>query len=225
LNLNSAETVDLLIYDDFELLHTISGLVSLANKPSYNAITAIELDLIGNYYFIYAPAGIPYNNKLTCGCGGYRWRFEPDKPCYKTSRDGWTNWAMIGGIYGSDISDRDSWGISQYAQGLRLHGDFKCDATDILCSDASDFENNEIDRAMAFAILYKTAEFLTYDIMNSGEVSRWTLLGKDDVLNDNMKYYSERYVAMINFIAENIEPERSDCLRCKSRISKTSHQI
>lgn len=226
LNLNTTESVNLLIYDDFELLHTVS-IDSLAGKPNYTAITPIDLDLNGNYYFIYAPVGTPYNNKMTCGCGGYRWCFDTEKPCYNSSKDNWTQWCMAGGIHGDSISDRDDWGVSQFAQGLRLHGEFKCDAMNMLCSDASDFENNEIDSAIAWAILYKTAEFLTYEIKNSGEVSRYTLIGNDDVFNANMQYYSNRYTAMINFIAENIEPSRNECLRCRPAlgIGKTSQRL
>jgi hypothetical protein len=214
LNLNDTEAVSLLIYNDFELLDTIN-LVSSANKPAYNAITPVELELNGNYYFIIQPAGTPYNNKITCGCGGYKWCFNTEHPCYKGSKENWTLWCMAGGIHGTDIDKRDDWAVSQYAQGMRLHGDFKCDATDIFCSDASDFENNEVDSAVAWAIAFKTAEFLTYEIRNSGEVSRYTLLGNDAVLTANMSYYSERYSALLTFIGENIPVDANDCLQCR----------
>lgn len=218
LNLNATENVNLLIYDDFQLLHTVA-ISSDAGKPKYTAITPIDLDLNGNYYFIYSPVGTPYNNKMTCGCGGYRWCFNIEKPCFNASKENWTLWSMAGGIHGDDINERDDWSVTDYAQGLRLHGEFKCDAVAMLCSEHSDFENNEIDRAIAYAILYKTAEFLTYEIKNSGEVSRYTLIGNDDVLGANMAYYSERYSVLINFIAENIEPSRGECLKCKSSLS------
>lgn len=226
LNLSTTEAVNLLIYDDYELLHTIA-ITSTANKPDYNAITPVELELNGNYYFVYAPAGIPKNNKMTCGCGGYRWCFDTDNPCYKASKENWTQWSMAGGIHGDDLDKRDDWGVSHYAQGLRLHGEFKCDASDLLCSDASDFESNEVDIAIAWAILFKTAEFLTYEIRNSGEVSRYTLIGNDTTLATNMSYYSDRYTAMINFIAENLSINGNDCLRCKPvlGIGKTSQRI
>ena len=226
LNLNSTEAVNLLIYDDFELLHTIP-INSIAGKPSYTAFTAINFDLIGNYYFLYAPVGTPYNNRMTCGCGGYKWCFNLDKLCFKSSRDNWTQWAMIGGIHGDDPADRDLWGVSFDAQGMRLHGEFKCDVMNVLCTEHSDFENNEIDLYIAEAILLKTAEFLTYEIKNSGEVSRYTLIGNDDVLGTNMQYYSDLYTSRINFIAQNLEPGRSDCLKCRPAmgIGKTSHKL
>ena len=150
LNLNTTETVDLLIYNDYELLHTVHA-TSIAGKPGYTALTPIDLDLNGNYYFVYAPVGTPYNNKMTCGCGGYRWCFNTEKPCYNSSKENWTLWCMAGGIHGdslaldsNDLVPMEDWAVSQYAQGLRLHGEFKCDAMNMLCSDSSDFENNEV---------------------------------------------------------------------------------
>ena len=226
LNLNTTENVDLLIYDDFQLLHTIA-ISSEAGKPKLTTVSPIELDLNGNYYFIYAPAGTPMNNKMTCGCGGYRWCFNIEKPCYNSSKENWTLWAMAGGIHGDVPAYRDKWGVTEYAQGLRLHGDFKCDAMQMLCTDASDFENNEIDSAIAWAILWKSAQFLTYEIRNSQEVSRNLLLANDDILNANMEYYSARYTVLINFIAENIEPSRNECLKCRSSmgVSKSSQRL
>lgn len=226
LNLNSTENIDLYIYDDFELLHTVT-ISSEAGKPKYTAITPIDLSLNGNYYFIYSPVGTPYNNKMTCGCGGFRWCFNLTKPCFNSSRENWTQWIMAGGIHGDDPLDREDWSVSEFAHGLRLHGEFKCDAMQMLCSDSSDFDSNEIDSAIAWAILYKAAEFLTYEIKNSQEVTRDLLIGNDDVLNTNMQYYSDRYTAMINFIAENIEPSRNDCLRCRPAlgIGRTSQHI
>jgi hypothetical protein len=226
LNLNSTEAVNLLIYDDFELLHTVV-INSEAAKPKYTAITPIDLPLNGNYYFLYSPIGTPYNNKMTCGCGGYRWCFNTEKPCYNSSKENWTLWAMAGGIHGDNPVDRDDWGVSQDAQGLRLHGEFKCDAMQMLCSDASDFENNEIDSAIAWACLYAGTEFLIYELKKSTEVSRNKLIGDDIAINTGLSFCSEHYVPLINFIAEHIEPSRNECLRCKPALgmSKTSQRI
>lgn len=226
LNLNTTENVNLLIYDDFELLHTIP-ISSNAGKPYYTAITPIDLELNGNYYFIYSPVGTPYNNKMTCGCGGYRWCFNTEKPCYNSSRENWTLWSMAGGIHGDNPADRDDWGVSQYAQGLRLHGAFKCDAMSMLCSEHSDFMYNEIDHFIAEAIMLKSAEFATYKIKNSGEVSRYTLIGNNETFDANMAYYSAMYTSRINFIAEFIEPSRNECLKCRPAmgIGKISQRL
>ena len=72
-----------------------------------------------------------------------------------------------------------------------------------------------IDSAIAHAILFKAGSFLSGYIMDSEEVSRYTLLGIDG-LSANMAYYEERYKVMIDFIAANIEEDRNECLKCRS---------
>jgi len=221
LMLDTTEAITLVIYsgetdeDGLLPLHSIA-LTSLAGRPRYNAITPIELSLLGNYYFLYTTAGgLPYNNKLTCNCGGYKWCFNIDKPCFKYSRDRWTEWAMVAGVHGSDLTIRDDWGTSREARGLILHGDFGCDTLGILCSDHSDFESNPVDQTIAWAILYKAGSFLSTYIIDSEEVSRYTLLGLDN-LNANVVMYEDRYKVMLEFIAENIEEDRNECLKCRS---------
>jgi hypothetical protein len=218
--LNTTENVNLLIYsgEDDETgaapLHTIP-LTSLAGRPHYNAITPIQLSLTGDYYFLYQTAGgVPYNNKLTCNCGGVKWCFNIEYPCYKVSRDKWTEWSMVAGVHGVDLTERDDWATSREAQGLILHGDYGCDTLGILCSDHSDWSGNAVDSAIAWAILFKAGSFLSGYIMDSEEVNRYTLLGVDG-LTANMVYYEERYKVMIDFIAANIELDRNECLKCK----------
>jgi len=212
--LDVTEAVDLLIYDDYDLLYTLH-LTSQAGRPKYNAITPIQLSLTGNYYFVYQTNGLPYNNRLTCNCGGHKWCFNPERPCYNISRDKWTEWSMAGGIHGADISLREDWPTSREAQGMILHGDYGCDTLGILCSEHSDWVNDEIDSAIAWAILFKAGSFLTGYIIDSEEVNRYTLLGVEG-LSANLIYYEERYKVMIDFIASNIELNRNECLKCRS---------
>jgi len=223
--LNTTEALNLFIYDEYDLLYTIP-ITSQADRPKTTDITPIELSLDRNYYFLFDPVGTPYSNKLTCGCGTYRWCFCPETPCYKPSRDKWTEWAMIGGVTGEILAEREDWSCSTCANGLSLHGNFTCSMMNALCNEDSDFVNNEIDVAMAWAILYKTGEFLTNYIMDTGEVSRYTLLGTE-ALNENRIYYNKRYAIMIDFIAKSLDDDRDDCLRCRPPMGmgKRSHFI
>jgi len=223
--LNTTEAFNLEIYDEYDLLYIIP-VTSLADRPKTTTITPIEFTLDRNYYFLYNPVGTPYVNKLMCGCGTYHWCFCPEDPCYKSSRDKWTEWAMIGGVSGDDLTERDDWSCSQVANGLVLHGNFTCSMLNAICNEDSDFVNNEVDVAMAWAILYKSGEFLTNYVMDSGEVSRYTLLGVE-ALNTNRIYYNQKYAVMIDFIARSIDDDRDDCLRCRPPmgIGKRSHFI
>jgi hypothetical protein len=222
--LDSVEDITLEIWsgDDEEtgaaVLHSIHLGNTLANRPKYFSITPIELPLSGNYFFLYQTSGaVPYNNKLTCNCGSHKWCFNIDRPCYNKSRDKWTEWAMAAGVHGTvaDIGERNDWPTSREAEGLILHGDFGCDTMGILCSEHSDWTGNQVDAAIAWAILYKAGSFLSGYIMDSEEVNRYTLLGVDG-LTANMVYYEERYKEMIEFIASNIEENRNECLKCRN---------
>jgi hypothetical protein len=212
--LDVTEAVNLLIYDEYSLLHTVA-LTSQAGQPKYNSITPIQLTLEGNYYFLYQTTGQPYNNKLTCNCGGVKWCFDPEHPCYKVSRDKWTEWSMVAGVHGSDLSIRDDWSMSREARGMILHGDFGCDILGILCSEHSDWSGNQVDAAMAWAIVYKAGSFLSAYIMDSEEVNRYTLLGVEG-LAANIQFYEQKYKEMNEFIAANIEEDRNECLKCRS---------
>jgi len=125
----------------------------------------------------------------------------------------WTEWAMVAGVCGDVLADRDDWGTQVQARGLMLHGDFNCDIIGSLCDEYSDYTSNEIGMAIANAIWYKAGEYLSIYVMDSEEVSRRTLLGTEQ-WNANREFYSERYKAMIDFIAENWEPDQ-ECLKCK----------
>jgi hypothetical protein len=224
--LDTTENITLYIYsgDDMEdgalPLYTITTnstgglLTSLQGRPRYNALTPIELPLNGDYYFLYETTGQPYNNRLTCNCGGFKWCFNLQSPCMRPSRDKWTEWAMAGGVHGDDLTIRDDWSTSREAEGMILHGDFGCDTLGILCSDHSDWENNQVDLAIAHAINFKAGSFLAGYIMDSEEVNRYTLLGIDG-LTANMAYYEERYNVMLDFIAANIELDRNECMKCR----------
>jgi len=223
--LNSTEAVNLEIYDEYDLLYTYP-ISSVAGRPNKTVIVPLELPLDRDYYFLVSSVGSPYNNKLTCGCGGYRWCFNTEKPCYKYSKDRWTEWCMIGGVMGDDLGIRDDWTITKNCNGMILHGNFSCSMYDVLCTDESDFVNNPIDASIAWAVLYRTGEFLTNYIMDSAEVSRYTLLGVE-ALNENRVYYNQRYAIMVDYIAKNIEDERTGCYRCRPAMGmgKRSHLI
>lgn len=212
--LNVTGAVNINIYDEYDLLHVYT-VDAVAGRPVYTAITPLELPLDRNYYFLYTTAGSCYDNKVSCNCGGYKWCFRPYDPCYRPSRERWTEWAMVGGVCGETLADRDDWAVSINARGLVLHGDFSCDIISSLCNEYSDFTGaDEIDYAIAFAILYKTGEFLSIYVMDSEEVSRRTLLGTEQ-WNANKEFYAQKYQEMITFIANNWTEERNECLKCR----------
>lgn len=213
--IDTTENVTLNIYDEYDLLYSYT-LTGTANRPVYTPIVPISLTLDRNYYFLYSTIGSAYDNKLDCNCGAWHWCFCPEKPCFGPSRLKWTEWAMVAGICGNDLTIRDEWATTSQAKGLILHGDFNCDIISSFCDEYSDFSgNNEIAMAMANALWYKTGEFLSIYVMDSEEVSRRTLLGTEQ-WNANREFYASKYQEMVEFIAENWEPDQ-ECLECKDK--------
>ena len=195
--------------------------------------TPIELDLSTNeydnmeYFFVYTLGAMqPKDNKATCGCGGVKWCWSTDNPCFanKALKDRWRTWAMIGGINGNTIADREDWGVSEYMNGIILIGEMKCDKFIYLCNDDSDYAT-EIDQAIAYAVLYKSGEYLMDEFLDTGEVSRFTALGEEAV-NFNRDYYNARYNVMIGFIRDNLDVERYGCLICRPQMGfKRQQQV
>lgn len=196
-----------------------------ANRVESNTLaTPLELDLWTDdydnleYYFVYSLAGnTPKDNQPTCGCGGVMWCFNRKNPCFassKATKDRWRQFAMVGGITGDDLTILDEWPTTQNMNGLVLVGQYKCDPMIYLCNDLSDYEQNPFDQAVAYAILYKTGEFLMDEFLDTQEVSRYTALGLE-AINNNREYYNSRYTAMINYVKDNLDVEQFGCLTCK----------
>lgn len=169
------------------------------------------------YYFIYELTQTPKDNQPTCNCGGVHWCFNVQNPCFadgKATKDRWRQFAMVGGTQGDTISDRENWYTSKVMNGIVLIGQYQCNPIVYFCNEDQDFENNDYDIAVAYAILYKTGEFLMDEFLDTREITRYTALGLE-VINNNREYYNSRYIEMINFLSSNIDINRFGCLKCK----------
>ena len=209
---------ELKVYSDFELLGTYPITGCTVKRPKQVLFSTPLMVTQGNTYFIVEGA-TAYTGKLTC-CGSTSWCFDIDKPCYNTSKREWSNWCMVAGIHGANVDDRVDWKTFSKNYGLSVHASFTCNMDDLLYSEYSDFENNENDRALAFAYLYKTGEYFLNAVIDSGEVNRFTLLGHD-AIDFNRAEYLKKYQQMVTWYTQNMKLIRNDCYSCKktSRIS------
>jgi hypothetical protein len=224
LMLETTETVTLEVWTEEEQLITYS-LTSQAGKNKVNTLaTPLELELDKEYFFIYQSNGKVLKNKLTCGCGGFKWCYSHEKPCYSRSRDNWTQWMMVAGIVGSDTSDLDSWSQSHYAHGLSIIADTRCNSFGIICNDGMDFQNDPISLSVAMAILYKSGEYLLDYILDSNEVNRYTLLSAETI-DVNRLFFQSRYAEMVNYIAKEVDYNANDCWRCKDKITVRGQRL
>lgn len=211
-----------------EALYTVD-IQSIANKYTETTLDAvIELPLSSDeidnieYSFVYTVSGLtPKNNQVTCGCAGKRWCFDRAKHCFDNSmtKERWRQYVMLGGFQTDDITlyNRDYYSVSNYMYGLTLTGDFGCYTEKLICSDdfPEDYwSQDQIGISIAYAIAYKTAEFLLQSILDSTDINRYTMLNREGIF-DNMKYHNSRFVIQMDFIAKNIDIGTNGCLQCK----------
>ncbi len=151
MNSSAAVTVDVYDNDANQTTPIASYTInSTANTLIYAALgTPLVLPLWSSnvnkleYYFVYTRSGIqPKDNKSDCGCGGVP--------------PGWTNWITIKGIQGS-TSEYHSFSSTKYVNGIILDVDFRCQTSELICSDNHplDFENDGWDMQIGYANRWK----------------------------------------------------------------------
>jgi hypothetical protein len=201
----------LYIFDDYDLIHTIAITGCVAGKQKR---VTFDYELTaGNTYFLIQGSSA-YRSKLTC-CGT-PWCFNTEKPCYNITKLHWSRWIMAAGITGTDINSRETWTRKNQFYSMAIHASFYCNIDSLICSEFSDFEGNETDRAIAHALQYKSGELFLNSIMDSGEINRFTLLG-NEAMNFNRETYANRYKVMIEYAAANLDLNRTDCYSCKTQ--------
>jgi len=169
-------------------------------------------------YWIIYPTGVykPKDNRASCGCGGahykYYWNLEKPKFIpYEKYR--WSEFVMLTGTNGDTISDRANWSTNQYLQGLLLDVDFKCKVADLICTDAIDFESNEVAATMAAAIQYRAASFVIDNILAASKIDRYTMTDRERLMGKKNTYTKE-YLDRLEWVAQKINIEANDCLVC-----------
>ena len=203
--------------EDVPLLQ-IPGVLSVANTIKENLLTpspdltfplySTECDDL-EYYIVYAPVGFnPFDNKVSCGC---------------SRKQVWEHWFDVQGITGDDMADRETFPRNEFANGLILDLIIHCNTQDLICGGDNvdmDYENDSIARVIAASIQFKTGVVLTEDILNSGNLNRYTMMSRD-YMKGRRSHYSAEYGSRIQWLGENIQISGNDCLACDdSRMSR-----
>lgn len=170
------------------------------------------------YYFIYSPSASfqPKDNKAGCGCGGaYRYYFNTTHPSFRSyEKDRWSEYIMLAGATGNDISDRENWATTEQLNGLILDVDFKCKVQDLICNENLDFESNGLALAMANAIRYKAGALLIDSILASSQINIYTMTDRERLMGKKNSYTKE-YQDRISWLGDQINIKANDCLACK----------
>lgn len=223
-------TFDVTIYrryiqsNAYELVDTITGVNSTANRYVKNALTTPMIlpmyDTVDGeleYFFVYdhnytdgdnnSQPLTPKNNMPTCGgCG----RVEGKAAMYVTKY----------GVHGTDITNLSNWSkTSSYAYGLSLQVEFRCDADSLICRM---FETlNEWKQQFAYAVLLKAGIIVHQNIIRSPEVSRAQMIDRDGVIAQ-MTIWEADYNTRLTWLAQNVNPNVNDCYMCNDRNLKVS---
>ena len=203
-----------------------------ANKVKWNAIsTPIYLPMESGgtgirYDFLYQPSmapGLPKDNGISCGCGGYKPVFNLQSPKFRpmnTAASGWEMFAMVGSMQGTSVAtgnDRDSFTFGhQYLNGIILDVEFLCDFSGILCSTVTDFVNNPLAGAVAGAIRYLACVFLIDDVLASGNINYFTMTDRERLMQKKSSYASEYNMRLKEVIIPAINIDHNDCLMCNN---------
>ncbi len=219
-------TFDVSIYNDLSdsPIATYTVTTNANALTWFNISSALNLDMNEisndnpNYYLIYTASGKkPKDITAGCGCSTsvYHYYWNLNKPQFKSyEKDRWSEYIMLTGINGDDISDRENWGTTSYLNGILLDVDFKCKVNDLICTDDMDFTSNGVALAMAFAIRYKAGFFLIDSILASGQINRYTMMDRERLMQKKNTYNTE-YQSRIDWITDEINWKANDCLECK----------
>lgn len=212
-------TIDLMVWNNLgELINTFTLNVTVGTYED-NAIDLslpMYSDYIDNleYYFIYDATGqIPKNISLNCLCGGW----VPDSPCFNSCNKGWEQWVMIGGMTRDDLNFSDcplSYPCNQYTNGLLLNVEFKCDVWKLICRDQLDFTYDNFTFKYAEVVRLKGGELLTTSLLGSPEINRYTTMNRE-TLASARSLFIEQYAEKMQWLGENIDVTKNDCLNCK----------
>lgn len=161
------------------------------------------------YYFVYEKLEEslqPRDIKVSCGCSG---------------GDAFAEFLFVTGGEAETFSEMISTPNDVFTHGISLDVQIKCETGSVICSEYN--ENDAVAYVTAFAILYKSAELVIENVMNSNEVNRFTLLANERLWGKR-NHFKKEYNDRIKYLAENIDVTSSECFICRDN-SMTLTQI
>lgn len=206
-------TVKVYSNEDFDNEIASYNMTTAANSLQFVTLAdPLKLPLFSNkvsnleYYIVYELDGslMPKNNKSDCGCGK------------QNSSVSFKNWLTINGIKGNSPTLFRNYQTTKELNGLVLDGVFTCDKTRLICSDEYplDFESDERAMDYAYAIRYKAGMMLVQLILDSSNINRYTIMGRE-ALYGKRAHYEKKYQEYVAYLCENTEITNTDCLICR----------
>ena len=152
------------------------------------------------YYIIFERLGSvkPRNINVSCGCSG---------------GDAFAKFVNVSGGEVDGFSSLSTEKTDKFTHGFALDVQIKCETGNLICKEYD--QNDAISQMTAFAILYKSGELVIENIMNSGEVNRFTMLSREHLWGKRSHFKSE-YSRCVNWLSQAIDVSSSDCFICRT---------
>lgn len=152
------------------------------------------------YYVVFERIGEikPRNIKSSCGCSG---------------GDAYAKHISVGGGEAEVFSSLHSAKTDEFTHGFSLDVEIKCETGSLICKEYD--ENDAVALVTAFAILFKAGELVIENILNSGEVNRFTML-RNEHLWGKRNHFRKEYFDRIDYLSKVIDVTSSDCYICRS---------
>ena len=214
------------IYDNIGNEHG-SVTIPLEYGKHITKVANITLPMSSNYienlqYFFTYEYGslVPYDNDIKCNCGSFKPYFNTIRPLFGMRSEAayqWNNYVMVGGYSGDGDYFNPPTSAGNKMYGLTLDVTFRCNTSDVICSNYLDFDTNPLANTMAFCVVYKACELAFARFVNNTNINRDALVDGDTNI-DGMRMYSRKYTDLLKYIIENINYRVNDCLDCRSFI-------
>jgi hypothetical protein len=193
------------------LVYTSTPINAVANTLTWATLTTpLELPMWSynvsriQYYVMFVMDGTfqPKSNLKDCGCGSVK------RP--------WLRWVDFAGAKGTDTTSIDNFTETKELNGMILDVEIKCNQSDIICNSETpmDFTNDVRMMNMAYAIRFRAAALLYEEILNTGNINRYTLLNRDYMFN-KIKEWNGEFINWVNYNCEHITLDVNDCFTCK----------
>ena len=151
------------------------------------------------YYVVFERIGDikPRNIKISCGCSG---------------GDAFAKHVDVGGGETEGFGTLATTKTDEFTHGFSLDVKIKCETGNLICKEYD--ENDSIALVTAFAILYKAGELVIENILNSGEINRFTML-RTEHLWGKRNHFRKEYIDRVGYLSKVVDVTSSDCYICR----------
>lgn len=96
----------------------------------------------------------------------------------------------------------------------------KCKASELICSNEYPLDFNDEAGALgtAYAIRFRTASILYYEVLSTTNISRESMINRDEH-KQLADYWQSQYLQWIEYQISNLNLEQNNCFVCRDNLT------